>query len=40
MTDEELINTLNTAARTVENIALALLLGLAANRIKELSKEE
>jgi hypothetical protein len=36
MTNDELINTLKTAAESEENIALKMLLLLAAERIEEL----
>jgi hypothetical protein len=40
MTNEELINTLTIASSSVEdNIALQMLLIMAAERIQELSKE-
>ena len=41
MTDEELANTLRIASKSVnENIALAMLLMMAAERIEELSDEQ
>ena len=40
MTNEELINTLRIASKSVnENIALAMLLMMAAERIEELNNE-
>jgi hypothetical protein len=39
MTNEELINTLKTAAETQENIALKMLLLMAAERIDNLQYE-
>lgn len=40
MTNQELINTLNTASKSVsDNIALQMLLIIAAERIQELSNE-
>ena len=35
MTDKELINTLRTAAQTQDNIALKMLLLMAAERLEE-----
>ena len=41
MTDEELVNTLRIASKSMrdENIALAMLLMMAAERIEELNNE-
>ena len=39
MTNDELIDTLKTAAETQDNIALKMLLLMAAERIKELNDE-
>lgn len=40
MTNEELVRTLITASKSgIENIALAMLLQMAAERIEELSKK-
>ena len=40
MTDKELINTLRTAAQTQDNIALKMLLLMAAERLEETNENK